>query len=71
MFVHRTLDLGEETLITNAKLKAYLAASGLSKGTRYNTMLSDQKQNKRNWHYRIHTETKVEIGRAYSQNEGQ
>ena len=34
------------------------------------TMLSNQEKNKDNW-YRIHTETKVEMGRSYSKNEGQ
>ena len=34
-------------------------------------MLRDQGKNKDNGHYRIHTETKVEMGRTYSKNEGQ
>ena len=34
-------------------------------------MLKDQEKNKDNRHYRVHTETKVEMGRAYSKNEGQ
>ena len=34
-------------------------------------MLRGQEKNKDNWHHRIHTETKVEMGRTYSKNEGQ
>ena len=34
-------------------------------------MLRNQKKNKDNWHHRIHTETKVEMGWTYSKNEGQ
>ena len=33
-------------------------------------MLRDQEKNKDNWHYRTYTETRVEMGRAYSKNEG-
>ena len=33
-------------------------------------MLKDQEKNKDNWHYRINTETKVEMDRTYSKNEG-
>ena len=32
-------------------------------------MLRDQKKNKDIWHYKIHTEIKVETGRTYSKNE--
>ena len=34
-------------------------------------MLTDQEKNKDNWHYRIHTETKVKMSWTYSKNEGQ
>ena len=34
-------------------------------------MLKNQEKSKDNWHYRIHTETKVEMGRTPSKNEGQ
>ena len=34
-------------------------------------MLRDQEKNRYNGHYRIHTETEVEMGRTYSKNEGQ
>ena len=34
-------------------------------------MLRNQEKNKDNRHYRIHTETKLEMGRSYSKNEGQ
>ena len=30
-----------------------------------------KKKSKDNWHKRAHTETKVEMGRTYSKNEGQ
>ena len=30
----------------------------------------DQEKNNDNWHYRIHTETKLEMGRTHSKNEG-
>ena len=33
-----------------------------AKATRQDTMLRDQEKNKENWLYRIHTETKVEMG---------
>ena len=35
-----------------------------SKATRSHTMLRDQEKKKDNWHYRIHVETKVEMGRS-------
>ena len=34
-------------------------------------MLRNQEKSKDNRHHRIHTETKVEMGRTYSKNEGQ
>ena len=34
-------------------------------------MLRNQEKNKDNQCHRIHTETKVEMGRSYSKNEGQ
>ena len=34
-------------------------------------MLRDQEKNKDDWHNRIHTESKVEKGRTYSNNEEQ
>ena len=34
-------------------------------------MLRHQEKKKDNWHHRIYTETKVEMGRAYRKNEGQ
>ena len=36
-----------------------------------NPMLRDQKKNKDNCHYSIHAETKFEMDRTYSKNEGQ
>ena len=33
-------------------------------------MLRDQKENKDNWHYRIHSETKMEMGQTYSSGDG-
>ena len=34
-------------------------------------MFRNQEKNKDNWHHRIHTEIKVEMGRTYNKNEGQ
>ena len=42
-----------------------------SKATRQDTTLRNREKNEDNWHYRIHTETKVEMGQRYSKNEGQ
>ena len=41
------------------------------KAKRQDTMLGNQKQNKDHRYHRIHTETKVEMGRSFRKTRGQ